>query len=99
MRNATFNRLTENVKIKAGIRYRIGGFIKNNKDSTGGVVYVGIKNGKTALFYSTGYNGESYKSSRNWLFVKVPPGAKFYSFPSATRAPAGWDLGQIEWHF
>lgn len=97
MRNVNFCRMTENVKIETGVKYRI-----NSNDDPACSIYVGIKNLKTALFYSTSCSAKSYKSSRNWLFIKVPPGAKFYSFSSISsiiQVPSEVVWREIEWHY
>lgn len=91
MKNPMFNRMTENVKLEAKVKYLFPPPL-NGKEST----HAGFKNGKTAIFNSD-HKGD-YDSSNNWHFKEKPEKTtKGYYFTELIRKEDGWDYSNVMW--
>jgi len=63
--------------------------------------HVGVKNGNLSFFYcmGDGHLPESYRSSNNWHYYLIPPGAIKVKFPYAFLEGFDLSYGSPEWIF
>ena len=82
-----FDKIRVNMELDPSRKYEI---LKTFKGL--GATHVGLKNGIIAFFWSPDED-TIYKSNNNWLFIKIPEGARALCFPEAKRDYEGWHYG------
>lgn len=81
----TFQRLSQNIEIKASERYPI-------PENT---THIGVKNGRLAFFRLLGEDWSNLGVSRNHRrYWQHKLGSSFVSFPEFFRANQGWQYGK-----
>ncbi|MBL7155371.1 MAG: hypothetical protein ISS88_02620 [Candidatus Portnoybacteria bacterium] len=93
VRDFQFQRITEDQMIVSQKWYPIIVDSKNPQN----IIFVGIKNGKHALFSANpNVNVEEYRSGNHRLFKRAPPGATHYSLDGTRKTVGGWKY-ELKW--